>query len=190
MREYKWEEGRWLTDGHNWCMLLDIPKLPRVDTGERVTLQPPRFVHIEVPPVECKICYVPDANIYIAIADNAFKDCPVLFYDMISLSAEQRRRFPDIKWEGEQEPYEAYHNRMRKVWALKKCVSALEDLQERYPPIFNSDPMVAGYLEQLRTDIANLETLSEDEKANSNGTRKIVQAMREQYKKENSHEEE
>ena len=97
MREYKWEEGRWLTDGHNWCMLLDIPKLHRVDTGERVILQPPRFVHIEAPPVECKIYYVPDANIYIALGENAYKGIPVLFYDMISLSAEEHKRFPNIR---------------------------------------------------------------------------------------------
>ena len=95
MREYRWRFGNWLTDGHSWAMLLDIPKLPRVDTGERVMLQPSPFVHIEAPPVECKIYYVPEANIYIALGENAYKDISVLFYDMISLQKEHHRRFPD-----------------------------------------------------------------------------------------------
>ncbi len=42
MREYRWDEGRYLCDYHNWFMLLDIPKLAREDTGEYVMLQPPK----------------------------------------------------------------------------------------------------------------------------------------------------
>lgn len=56
------------------------------------------------------------------------------------------------------------HDRMRKAAALKKCVKALEDLQERFNPIFHDDPMVNGYLQQLRADIADLETLTAEER--------------------------
>lgn len=52
-----------------------------------------------------------------------------------------------------------YHNRVRKVWALKKCVKALEDLQERFNPIFWDDDQVVWYLEHLRSDIEQLEKM-------------------------------
>ncbi len=95
MKEYRWQKtGIWISDGHNWNLDLDIPRLPREDTGETVVLQPPKFVHHEVPPVECKIYFVPEANIYIAIGENAFKDIPVLFYDENSFEAEYRRKYP------------------------------------------------------------------------------------------------
>ena len=98
MREYCWSDGNWLTDGHSWCMLMDIPKLPREDTRERVVLQPPKWVSIdglyEVPPVECKIYFVPDAEIYIAIGEKANGYLDVLFYDMITVNEGYARRFP------------------------------------------------------------------------------------------------
>lgn len=62
-------------------------------------------------------------------------------------------------------PYEYQHNRMRKAAALKKCVKVLEDLQERYIPIFSDDPLIVGYLEQMRWDIEELEELTEEEKS-------------------------
>ena len=99
MREYKWSKGRWLTDGHLWAMLLDIPKLPREDTGERVMLTPPPWLSREgfkdMPPMECKIFYVPKANIYIAIGEkaNGYYDC--LFFDKLSYVAESNRRNPN-----------------------------------------------------------------------------------------------
>lgn len=99
MREYKWSKGHYLTDGHLWAMLLDIPKLPREDTGERVVLQPPiwpfRDGTWDVPPLECKIYFVPKANIYIAIGEkaNGYYDC--LFFDKLSYVAECNRRNPN-----------------------------------------------------------------------------------------------
>lgn len=103
MEKYRWQKtGIYLNDNHNWNLDLDIPRLPRVDTGETVILQPPKFVYHEVPPVECKIYYVPEANIYIAIGENAFRDISVLFYDKNSFEAEYRRKYPNrekIEWE-------------------------------------------------------------------------------------------
>lgn len=102
MREYKWSKGRWLSDGHLWAMLLDIPKLPREDTGERVTLTPPKWLSREgftdTPPVECKIYFVPEANIYIAIGEKANGYLDVLFFDKISYKAEADKRFPNGVW--------------------------------------------------------------------------------------------
>lgn len=102
MREYQWDQGRYLTDGHSWCMLMDIPKLLREDTGERVVLQPPKWASLpgiyEPPALECKIYFVPEANIYIAIGEKANGYNDVWFYDLISVDQECRRRHPDINW--------------------------------------------------------------------------------------------
>lgn len=102
MREYKWSKGRWLTDGHLWAMLLDIPKLPREDTGEHVMLTPPPWLSMagvtDMLPVECKIFYVPKANIYIAIGEKANGYLDVLFFDKISYKAEADKRVPNGKW--------------------------------------------------------------------------------------------
>ena len=107
MREYRWDEGRYLCDYHNWFMLLDIPKLAREDTGEYVMLQPPKWVTISglhtVPEVECKIYFVPEANIYIAIGEKANGFHDVLFYDLISADYECRRRYPDVYWDDEED---------------------------------------------------------------------------------------
>ena len=97
MREYEWRFSRWLTDRHSWVLMLDIPQLPREDTGDIVMLQPqpfPSIPLIEVGPVACKVYYVQDANIYIALAENAYRKYSALFYDMISLKQEYQRRFP------------------------------------------------------------------------------------------------
>lgn len=98
MREYQWDKGRYLSDGHLWVMLLDIPKLPREDTGERVMLTPPpwfsRKGFVDMPPVVCKIFYVPAANIYIAIGEEANGHLDVLFFDKKTLMEEHSRRFP------------------------------------------------------------------------------------------------
>ena len=99
MREYEWSKGHWLTDGHLWALLLDIPKLPREDTGERVMLTPPKWFSREgfkdMLLVECKIYFVPKANIYIAIGENAngYYDC--LFFDKLSFEEEAARRNPN-----------------------------------------------------------------------------------------------
>lgn len=93
--KYDWYDGIWLTDGHNWNLDFDIPRLPREDTGETVVLQPPKFMQYEVPPVECKIYYVPKTNIYIAMGENAFRHIPVLFYDKNSFTAEFQRKYPE-----------------------------------------------------------------------------------------------
>lgn len=102
MREYKWSKGRWLTDGHLWAMLLDIPKLPREDTGEHVMLTPPPWLSMagvtDMLPVECKIFYVPKANIYIAIGEKVNGYLDVLFFDKISYKAEADKRVPNGKW--------------------------------------------------------------------------------------------
>lgn len=102
MREYKWSKGRWLSDGHLWAMLLDIPKLPREDTGERVMLTPPPWLSREgftdMPPVECKIYFVPEANIYIAIGEKANGYLDVLFFDKISYKAAADKRMPNGVW--------------------------------------------------------------------------------------------
>ena len=96
MREYSWSKGRWLSDGHLWALFLDIPKLPREDTGERVILTPPQWVSrgglIDMPPVECKVFYVPQANIYIAIGEKANGYLDVLFFDKLSFEEEAARR--------------------------------------------------------------------------------------------------
>lgn len=96
-----WNKGMWLTDGHNWNLDFDIPRLPREDTGKTVMLQPPKFLDYEVPLVECKVYYVPDANIYIAIGEKAFRHIPVLFYDKNSFVAEFQRKYPNrqLTWE-------------------------------------------------------------------------------------------
>ena len=99
MREYKWRFARWLTDNHSWVLMLDIPQLSRDDTGEVVSLQPqpfPSIPLIDVGPGDCKIYYVPEANIYIALAENAYRKYSVLFYDMVSLKEEYHRRFPGM----------------------------------------------------------------------------------------------
>ena len=102
MRKYNWSKGCWLSDGHLWAMLLDIPKLPREDTGEKVVLQPPQWIFRggmqDVPPLECRIYFVPKANIYIAIGENAngYYDC--LFFDKISYNEEAARRYPNGVW--------------------------------------------------------------------------------------------
>lgn len=54
------------------------------------------------------------------------------------------------------ELHELPHNVRRKIRALQTCVDVLQRLGEQYSPIFNCDPMVKGYLKQLRTDIADL----------------------------------
>lgn len=99
MREYRWSKGRWISDGHLWAMLLDIPKLPREDTGERVVLTPPKCVCrdglTDMPPVECKIYFVPDANIYIAIGEKGNGYLDLLFFDKISYNEEAVRRNPN-----------------------------------------------------------------------------------------------
>lgn len=90
MREYQWDDGRYLTDGHSWCMLLDISKLSWEDTGERVVLQPPKWASLtgihEEPALECKIYFVPEANIYIAIGEKANGHWDALFYDLSSIA--------------------------------------------------------------------------------------------------------
>lgn len=97
----QWDEGRYLTDGHSWCMLLDIPTLPREDTGERVVLQPPKWASIsgihEPPALECKIFFVPEANIYIAIGEKANGFDDVLFYDLVSSNREIQLRKPELQ---------------------------------------------------------------------------------------------
>ena len=102
MREYMWNKGHWVTDGHLWAMLLDIPKLPREDTGERVLLRPPQWIFYGHPKpveqVECKIFFVPKANIYIAIGEKACYEWDVLFFDKISYLEECNRRFPGREW--------------------------------------------------------------------------------------------
>lgn len=108
MSKYRWQKkGIWLDDNHNWNMDLDIPRCKREFTGETVVLQPPKYCIREVPPVECKIYYVPEANIYIAIGEKAFcgnsRDVSVMFYDMNSLTAEQHRRYPDRNWVEEED---------------------------------------------------------------------------------------
>ena len=106
MREYNWSKGRWLSDRHLWALLLDIPKLPREDTGERVMLTPPPWLSREgfkeMPPVACKVFFVPRANIYIAIGEKANGYLDVLFFDKISYSAEAHTRIPN----GKQTDYE------------------------------------------------------------------------------------
>lgn len=103
MREHQWDEGRYLADGHSWCMLLDIPTLPREDTGESVVLQPPKWASISgihaAPALECKIHFVPEANIYIAIGEKANGYWDVLFYDLISVTEEHHRRSKMIQQE-------------------------------------------------------------------------------------------
>ena len=102
MRENKWSKGRWLSDGHLWAFLLDVPKLPREDTGERVMLMPLQWISREgltdMPPVECKIFYVPKAKIYIAIGEKANGYLDVLFFDKISFKEEAARRNPNGIW--------------------------------------------------------------------------------------------
>lgn len=96
MREYRWSKGRWLSDGHLWAMLMNIPKLHREDTGERVVLLPPPCVCLEdLKPVECKIYFLPDANIYIAICEKVNGYLDVLFFDKISYNEEAARRNPN-----------------------------------------------------------------------------------------------
>lgn len=101
MREYRWSEGVYVKDGHLWCLLLDIATLPREDIGERVVLQPPRWTSVrgihDVPELECKIYFVPDANIYIAIGENANGYWDAVFVDLISYEAEFHKRFPNSK---------------------------------------------------------------------------------------------
>ena len=60
---------------------------------------------------------------------------------------------------------EEYPNRLRKAAALKRCVEVLERLKEKYTPIFSDDPMIVGYLAQMKADIAVLEALTPEEKA-------------------------
>lgn len=107
MREYKWSKGHWLSDGHLWVLLLDIPKLPREDTGERVMLTPPPWIFREgftdMPPVECKIFYVPKANIFIAIGEKANGYLDILFFDKISYKVEADKRIPSGKWDDYEE---------------------------------------------------------------------------------------
>ena len=90
-----------MSDSHLWALLLDIPKLPREDTKERVVLQPPQWVCREgltdMPPVECKIFYVPKANIYIAFGEKANGYLDVLFFDKLSYKAEADKRIPSGK---------------------------------------------------------------------------------------------
>ena len=49
-------------------------------------------------PVECKIFYVPKANIYIAIGEKVNGYLDVLFFDKISYKAEADKRVPNGKW--------------------------------------------------------------------------------------------
>ena len=44
------------------------------------------------------------------------------------------------------------HNMLRKVFALKSCISSLESLQRRYKPIFDEDQVINSLLEQMRTE--------------------------------------
>ena len=107
MREYQWSKGRWLSDGHLWAMLLDIPKLPREDTGERVVLQPPQWPFRDgmkdVPPLECKIYFVPKADIYIAIGEKANGYLDVLFFDKLTYVASCEYRNPNGVWVADDE---------------------------------------------------------------------------------------
>ena len=97
MREYQWDDGFWLTDGHCWCLLHDIPKLPREDTGDRVVLKPPVWVNFrginEMAPVECTVYFVPKVNLYIAIGTIERADLKVLFFDKITLEQAYDRRW-------------------------------------------------------------------------------------------------
>ncbi len=56
-------------------------------------------------------------------------------------------------------------DRVRMIAAFKKCIENLEKLQEKFSPDFNEDPMVLGYLQQLRLDIAYLEKPTPEELA-------------------------
>ena len=51
-----------------------------------------------MPPVECKIFYVPKAKIYIAIGEKANGYLDVLFFDKISFKEEAARRNPNGIW--------------------------------------------------------------------------------------------
>ena len=91
--KYQWHaEGIWIGDGHNWNLGMDSPQQPRISTGETVVLQPPRLAFDQPSPVECTIYKLRDYDVYIAIGE--YKGVPVLFYDMISYSAEYQRRHP------------------------------------------------------------------------------------------------
>ena len=54
-------------------------------------------------------------------------------------------------------PYDYPQNKIRKAIAFRKCIEVLQDLKQQAPPIFDRDPQVTGYLEQLQRDFDAME---------------------------------
>lgn len=57
--------------------------------------------------------------------------------------------------------YDRPQNLLRKATVLRGCIERLERLQEDYAPIFNDDPMIAGYLKQMREDYQDIQKVME-----------------------------